>query len=562
MSFNYQPVISGYSGQRPFRFWCQTVLPLVYDDSLSYYELLNKVVVYLNNTINDVSAVESNVSELLNAYNALQNYINSYFDNLDVQEEINNKLDAMAENGDLDPIVARVINAIVTIDAYSDYVEGDDWTLALQTAINENGYVVVNHDINIYGTVNIPDSKAIRLLGCRVIKPVGSETGPIFEMNGSYSALTGIGPASVVRSYVESPDGVIKVGAKSNTIIEKTCIYCQVSDLTVRGVADAGSNAGIHLCGTFDSETYYASYFHNISNVVVHSCAYGILFNNASNGNIVTNIQFYGCGYNLTTGALVFMRTQGEYSVQRIPLENTIANIFHHASENATTICILTTIGLNRLDNIVCEQGGANSHLIYFDPNERILTLSRNIINYTDNSNAGVNAPADFRVYNTLQSQGTMWANNVVVNGRLELKGMELRADSGKTIEIRNVSGMTEGTDYTVGHLANGSATTGNASAIVRVYASTQSPSIPLITRVRIGQYWAKWSGSGAPTVTTLGDELGTLACTIAADGTMTLRIVNNGTATTNAKCDVIIEIKGYYPGDGFVPADGFEVVN
>ena len=33
---------------RPFRFWCQKVLPLVYDDSLSYYELLCKVVCKLN----------------------------------------------------------------------------------------------------------------------------------------------------------------------------------------------------------------------------------------------------------------------------------------------------------------------------------------------------------------------------------------------------------------------------------------------------------------------------------------------------------------------------------
>ena len=33
---------------KPFRFWCQHVLPQVYDDSLSYMELLNKVIVYIN----------------------------------------------------------------------------------------------------------------------------------------------------------------------------------------------------------------------------------------------------------------------------------------------------------------------------------------------------------------------------------------------------------------------------------------------------------------------------------------------------------------------------------
>ena len=36
-----------------FKFWCQKVLPLVYDDSLSYYEVLCKVRDYLNHIIDD-----------------------------------------------------------------------------------------------------------------------------------------------------------------------------------------------------------------------------------------------------------------------------------------------------------------------------------------------------------------------------------------------------------------------------------------------------------------------------------------------------------------------------
>lgn len=34
-----------------FRAWCQQVIPLVYDNSLSYYELLCKVIDYLNKVI-------------------------------------------------------------------------------------------------------------------------------------------------------------------------------------------------------------------------------------------------------------------------------------------------------------------------------------------------------------------------------------------------------------------------------------------------------------------------------------------------------------------------------
>ena len=47
-----------------FRFWCQKVLPLVYDNSLSYYEVLCKVVDYINNLINSDKDIANNVSNL------------------------------------------------------------------------------------------------------------------------------------------------------------------------------------------------------------------------------------------------------------------------------------------------------------------------------------------------------------------------------------------------------------------------------------------------------------------------------------------------------------------
>lgn len=45
-----------------FRFWCQKVLPAVYDDSLSYYELLCKVIDKLNELIEK----DNEQSEVLN----------------------------------------------------------------------------------------------------------------------------------------------------------------------------------------------------------------------------------------------------------------------------------------------------------------------------------------------------------------------------------------------------------------------------------------------------------------------------------------------------------------
>lgn len=82
---------------RPFRFWCQKVLPLVYDDSLSYYELLNKVVKYLNDVTENVNALGTAFQEL---EEALDHYVN------DVVEE---RLDQMVEDGTLDDIVSEVL---------------------------------------------------------------------------------------------------------------------------------------------------------------------------------------------------------------------------------------------------------------------------------------------------------------------------------------------------------------------------------------------------------------------------------------------------------------------
>lgn len=48
----------------PFRFWCQRVLPAVYDDSLSYYELLCKVVDKLNETIESANLSFENWEKL------------------------------------------------------------------------------------------------------------------------------------------------------------------------------------------------------------------------------------------------------------------------------------------------------------------------------------------------------------------------------------------------------------------------------------------------------------------------------------------------------------------
>lgn len=115
-----------------FRFWAQKVLPTVYDDSLSYYEILTKLTWHINKMIEDMDNFNQTIDSTLEAYNStqdyvngikdtmiatynqLQDYVNHYFDNLDVQNEINNKLDSMASSGVLTSLVSPLIPSAVT----------------------------------------------------------------------------------------------------------------------------------------------------------------------------------------------------------------------------------------------------------------------------------------------------------------------------------------------------------------------------------------------------------------------------------------------------------------
>lgn len=98
--------MSVYNNPRPFRYWCQKVLPLVYDDSLSYYELLSRVVDYINNLTNDNKTVISDLQRLAD-------YVNNYFATMDVTEEVKDALDKMVEDGSLNAAIGYYVGPVL-----------------------------------------------------------------------------------------------------------------------------------------------------------------------------------------------------------------------------------------------------------------------------------------------------------------------------------------------------------------------------------------------------------------------------------------------------------------
>lgn len=82
-------------------------------DALTDYGLLCKIVDYLNQVITNGNAQNETITALYNAFVELKDYVDNYFDNLDVQDEINNKLDEMTESGELQEIIDTYLNKLI-----------------------------------------------------------------------------------------------------------------------------------------------------------------------------------------------------------------------------------------------------------------------------------------------------------------------------------------------------------------------------------------------------------------------------------------------------------------
>ena len=112
------------------KFWCYKVLPLVYDDSLSYYELLCKVVSKLNELIEKYASFDDMVEEIQTAIDALQKQIDE-FDTTYIEKLIKDKL-------------ANMIYVWISDAGYFIYYIPESWT---DVSFNTTGLDISNEEL-------------------------------------------------------------------------------------------------------------------------------------------------------------------------------------------------------------------------------------------------------------------------------------------------------------------------------------------------------------------------------------------------------------------------------
>lgn len=138
----------------PFCCYIAKTIPLAFDESLSYLECVCALKKYLQDTI--IPAVNEDkeaVNQLQEIVLELQDYIN----NLDIQDEVNIKLDAMATDGTLQSLLMNYADVTKTYDTFEDLVA--DTTVVDEMKVKTLGYHSIND--NGAGTYYISDNSGL-----------------------------------------------------------------------------------------------------------------------------------------------------------------------------------------------------------------------------------------------------------------------------------------------------------------------------------------------------------------------------------------------------------------
>lgn len=114
-----------------FRFWCQKVLPLVYDNSLSYYEVLCKVVKYINELIDSDKEIIDDIDALRDDMTTVQNWIDSF------------SYEPLLET------VKEMVQKYITAGVYFGLTDSGHFVAYIPEAWNKIEFRTTGYDINV-----------------------------------------------------------------------------------------------------------------------------------------------------------------------------------------------------------------------------------------------------------------------------------------------------------------------------------------------------------------------------------------------------------------------------
>jgi hypothetical protein len=116
-------------------FWCQKTLPTVFDDSLSYYEVLCQLACYINDILEDLKGLSQGTEDLSKEIEELEKVVDEIKKEIDDFKEGDNMdsiIDALSKwiDKNLQALVGRIVKYVffgLTPDGYFCAYIPPDW---------------------------------------------------------------------------------------------------------------------------------------------------------------------------------------------------------------------------------------------------------------------------------------------------------------------------------------------------------------------------------------------------------------------------------------------------
>lgn len=365
---------------------------------------------FVDSTNTEIQRFEHDTTETVNDYIArfvaLKDFVDDYFDNLDVQEEINNKLDDMLEQGTLQEIITTYIQSNVAwaFDSVADMklatnlIDGSFAQTIGYHAINDGGgaiykirtktvddtiddmFIVSLYDNTLIAELVTNDIINVKQLGAygdgthndtNVFNAATSkENIQIHIPSGTYIINESLTLGTGITLCGDGFSSIIKCGEDIEDdyliIVPVTSLHCTIKDLYIEG--DFKCN------GIYDGKTTgnRAGIRTHIINVKIYHCNRALYLN--AMGSLVDNCQFFG-EYSLTNTSSTLVG---------IHIDGTDNGVSNTRVSGFTQYGIYCNNSGNRFDNVKSYLNGTGVYL-------RGVALSASVLqseeNFHDNFN-------------------------------------------------------------------------------------------------------------------------------------------------------------------------------
>lgn len=347
-------------------------------DAITNYELLCKVVEYLNKVIANENNQNEAIAELATSFTELKNYV----DNLDLQDEVNNKIDEMVESGEFQEILFE--KWYVTVEQFKEESDTDDtnaFNLAIATGkpiyLSNNTYTVsdtltINESTKIIGKDRVKsiinftnDNKYLFEFLTPVLSQYNSKKTNIilsnFTVNTKY--FLHLNDETLEDNNWKYQASLLNINinnltlyGKYNTITDNYKLTNTISDFSTMktyGIA-------INVNSMFDS---------TIKNCEINSFGIGIYFKGCDLNNITDNrftinghdiwlqrVLTYGSQNRIVHNDILQNQRYGSIRIEGNRFDTVEDNYFEPSSNNQAGCCVYgnneysTTIVNNRID--------------------------------------------------------------------------------------------------------------------------------------------------------------------------------------------------------------------